>query len=187
MADPRAEALRRLDAGFLRMRRWNSRHEVDAEDVHLDVGLRTDDGQAVHPAKVAACEAVTELAVDGRVTVKDVAAMLSLDASTASRLLGECDALGLVRRRQDPDDRRRVLLEVTEQGRCMVEAAGRVRLRVMDAVLSDWDQATLEEFARRFDELTSRAHEAVGELRGGHVPEAVRQALDAELAGPSPG
>ena len=180
--DGRHEALRRLDAGFVRMRRWTSRNELDLEEVHVDLGLSTDDGRPVHPAKVAACEAVAELGVEGRVTVKDVAAFLSLDASTASRLLGECDALGLVRRAQDPDDRRRVLLEVTDEGRRLVEATGRVRLRVMDAVLADWDRATLEEFARRFDELTSRAHEAVADLRGGHVPEVVRDALAAERA-----
>jgi len=49
-------------------------------------------------------------------TVGEVGARLRLDSGTLTPLLKRLEAAGFVVRRRDPDDERRVLLEVTDEG-----------------------------------------------------------------------
>ena len=61
---------------------------------------------------------VTMLALWGRrqTTVGDLGARLDLDSATMTPVLKRLEAAGLVARKRDPDDERRVLVEPTRRG-----------------------------------------------------------------------
>lgn len=77
-------------------------------------------GRSVDLSKILACEAIADLSAEGEATITDVAHALQLERSTTSRLVGEAEEEGLVTRAAHPEDRRRVLVEVTPLGRDVI-------------------------------------------------------------------
>ena len=67
------------------------------------------------------CHALIELDRAGRLTVQELAALLCLDKSTASRALTSLVRRGLAECRHDPDDKRRKPLSLTREGRQQLE------------------------------------------------------------------
>lgn len=63
---------------------------------------------------------------DEPLTVGEVGARLRLDSGTLTPLLKRLEAAGFVVRRRDPGDERRVLLEVSDQGRELRERVAHV-------------------------------------------------------------
>ncbi len=179
--------LDRLDGAFLRLRRWMHNPPPTHQLSELARGLDDGHGDRVDPAKIAACEAVAHLRTEGPVTVKMVAAHLSLDASTASRLLGECARLGLVERSHDEQDRRRTLLRLSARGDQVAAVASGLRHRMLASLLADWSEQDLREFVDRFEQLAERIGDVVATLLRGEVPASLASALadlsveDAEL------
>ncbi|QWC86644.1 MarR family winged helix-turn-helix transcriptional regulator [Nocardioidaceae bacterium] len=172
-----ADAVVRLDAAFLRLRRWMSNPPSPQRLEALTSTLGDSDVVEADPAKIAACEAVASLREDGPVMVGQVAAHLSLERSTASRLLGDCERLGLVSREHDPTDRRRVLLELTDEGERVAEQTTGIRRRLMARLVADWDEADLDRFIDQFDELSDRIGHVIGEVVAGRVPAELVEAL----------
>jgi DNA-binding MarR family transcriptional regulator len=67
---------------------------------------------------------IGHLAADGDVSVKDVAAHLHVSGAFVTTITGKLVRKGLVDKRPDPADRRRVCLTVTERGqRCLADLA----------------------------------------------------------------
>lgn len=66
--------------------------------------------------------------------VGDLGSALRLDSGTLSPLLKRLDTAGLVLRRRDPQDERRVLVELTDDGRAMEERAARVPMSLGSAL-----------------------------------------------------
>jgi DNA-binding MarR family transcriptional regulator len=66
------------------------------------------------------------LAVTPAITQQSLAKMLGIVPSRLVALIDEMESWGLVERRSDRDDRRRYALHLTEKGRAMLEAIGRV-------------------------------------------------------------
>jgi DNA-binding MarR family transcriptional regulator len=62
---------------------------------------------------------------DGRITMGDLAEMLDITPRTVTGLVDNLERDGLVKRADDPDDRRSVYAEITEQGRERVKALWR--------------------------------------------------------------
>lgn len=54
---------------------------------------------------------------DGPLTIGHLAEMMFMQQPTLTKLLDRMERAGTVRRRADPDDRRRVLVELTDDGR----------------------------------------------------------------------
>jgi DNA-binding MarR family transcriptional regulator len=140
----------RLDRALLRMRHTVVRPEITSVPIPA---LR----RAVDLAKVMACLVIADLQGledPGRpVTVKDVAAALELEHSTASRLLTETEAEGLVVRSTDPTDRRRTVAALTSTGQAVVEQSSAIRAWAIDTMLSEWssqDLAAFTELVERF-------------------------------------
>jgi DNA-binding MarR family transcriptional regulator len=74
--------------------------------------------------------------------------MLSIDANNLVLLLNSLEAAGHVRRRRDPADRRRHLVELTPAGRRALERAERAQESIEEEVLAALDaqaRATLHE------------------------------------------
>jgi DNA-binding MarR family transcriptional regulator len=63
--------------------------------------------------------AIVELAHDGPMRLNDLAQRMGVSAPTASRAVDALEALGLVGRAPDPDDRRALRLDLTPAGRTL--------------------------------------------------------------------
>lgn len=70
-----------------------------------------------------------------RVTIGDVAEAMQMRHHSASLLVDRCVKRGLVDRKEDPEDRRRVMLSLTHEGQRVLDQitrANRDELRVLD-------------------------------------------------------
>ena len=153
-------ALERLDRALLLARRAVTLPELSSLPLpELD--------RALDPAKALACLAVADLVKadpDRTVTVKDVAAALALEHSTASRLLSDTAALGLVERGSDPQDRRRTSVTLTATGEHIVQEVSEIRHWALGEVLAQWPEQDVLRFAELIEGFTdalSRNLEAV--------------------------
>lgn len=85
------------------------------------------------------------------VTASDVARRLQVDLSTASRHIKSLEDLGFVRRAVDADDRRVAWLDLTAEGRRLLDRARDVALHDFDSALADWTQADRSRLAMLLD------------------------------------
>jgi DNA-binding MarR family transcriptional regulator len=100
-------------------------------------------GEPVDLGTLRAVRAVGRLA-DDVPSVGDVAELLMIDASTASRLLDRAVCAGYVARTPAPHDRRRSQLALTEAGVALLDKADAARRRVLSAVTEHWDPDDLD-------------------------------------------
>lgn len=130
-------------------------------------------GRSVDFAKVHACMAIAEGTLEGapsepdghRVsTVKDVAAFLQLEHSTASRLLGEAEAEGLVVRGTDPQDRRRTTVALTDSGRLVLQDSIAMRSWAMGQVFEDWSERDLKTLATMLERMAQTLSERMPDV-----------------------
>ncbi len=163
------QIVQRLDRVMLRMRRSVAKPPAASLPIPAM-------GHCVDFAKVMACLAVAEESDDhrGSTTVKDVAASLELEHSTASRLLSEAESDGLLDRHSDPDDRRRTVVSLTGGGRAVVAESTAMRTRVISDVFAQWDPADLEALVglleRMVATIAERMPKAVAELASDGPP-----------------
>lgn len=137
----------RLGAALMGLRRAMARPPVTELPVP---GL----GRRVDLAKVMACVALRELAQgQPTVAVKDLAAHLQLEHSTASRLMGEAEEEGLVVRTADAADRRRTTVALTETGQRVVDGATAAQSAFLAILLADWPEADVAQLARLLERL----------------------------------
>jgi DNA-binding MarR family transcriptional regulator len=94
------------------------------------------------------------------VTVGAVAERLSIDPSTASRLVGHAIDAGFIARRPSPRDARRANLQLTDAGRRLKTVADRFRRAYLAELLADWTEAERAEFARLLTRFTRAAVQA---------------------------
>jgi len=81
-----------------------------------------------------------------------VATLLAIDPSTASRLVDQRVAEGLLERSPDPDDRRRVVLRLTPAGTALLGELAASRRQMLTEVTAGWsaaDRRTLEQLLAR--------------------------------------
>ena len=111
-------------------------------------------GRQLDIAKIFACDAVAELSADhDTVSVKDVAQALDLEHSTVSRLLGEVESDGLVVRGQDPVDRRRTTVELTDLGTAVVTDSTNMTRFFTRLMLAEWTRQDVEDLQRLMTRL----------------------------------
>lgn len=93
------------------------------------------------------------LVVEGRVAAPgDLAVMLDIHPSNATRLMDRLVSKGFVDRSTDPDDRRQTVLDATDDGRAVVTRVLDSRRRQIEQVLDAMgpDAATVAESLARF-------------------------------------
>jgi DNA-binding MarR family transcriptional regulator len=93
-------------------------------------------------------------------SIRDVAADLEVEQSTASRAVNAVVDLDLVTRTPDETDARRTRLTLTDDGRTALARASENRRGVIAEVTQDWPAADLREFSRLLDKFVAR-YEAV--------------------------
>ena len=107
----------------------------------------------------------TVAAARGRIGVGELADALQVPLPRASRLLGDLEAHGLVERRRDPQDRRRVEVALAPEGRRLAaawKAAQSVRLHALLDVLGARDA---ENLVRIFERAAARLGDRSGRDR----------------------
>ncbi|MGC4805331.1 MarR family winged helix-turn-helix transcriptional regulator [Micromonospora sp. DT233] len=82
------------------------------------------------------------------IRLTDLAARLGVGKGTLSRQINALEALGLVRREPDPDDRRAAPLRLTDEGRRRFDAARSSRLAEFRRILERWAPQDVAHFAR---------------------------------------
>jgi MarR family transcriptional regulator, organic hydroperoxide resistance regulator len=78
---------------------------------------------------------------DGPISMGDLGARLHLESGTLTPLIKRLGQLGLVERRRDTEDERRVLIEVTQQGAELRQRAREVPPRIFGQFGLDIDSA----------------------------------------------
>lgn len=82
----------------------------------------------------AQCHTIIEIAKAGVITLNDLANILKINKSATSRTVDELLNKGMVTRRQDPDDRRYVKIQLTTEGKKMyahIEATSHERFALV--------------------------------------------------------
>ena len=122
-------------------------------------------GHPLEFAKIAACDAIDELAeTSSTVSVKDVAAVLDLEHSTVSRLLSEIEDDGLLVRGEHPQDRRRTTVELTDLGRSVVADATAMTRFFTRALLSEWPVEDVQTLSSLIAKLADTVHSRLAAL-----------------------
>jgi DNA-binding MarR family transcriptional regulator len=138
----------------------------DLETAHLASELRTVLGQLMRRLRVenrlpiGQASVIARLDRDGPSYVSDLAAADRVRPQSMAQTVGELEAQNFVRRRPDPRDGRRMVVELTEEGLAVLQADRRVRegwlAQAIDNGLSVADQKLLHEaidVLRRLAEL----------------------------------
>lgn len=98
-------------------------------------------------------------------SIRDVAADLEVEQSTASRAVNAVVDHDLVTRRAHADDARRVRLSLTGDGQEALDRATGNRLDVMAEVTGDWSADDLHDFAALLERFVER-YERIGDSDG---------------------
>ena len=105
--------------------------------------------RAEHRFPISQGSVLGRLDSQGAQSVSDLAAAERVRPQSMAQTVAELESEGLVSRRPDPDDRRRALVELTQQGRTTLEADRRQREGwLAEAIASDLtpeEQRTLHE------------------------------------------
>jgi DNA-binding MarR family transcriptional regulator len=96
-------------------------------------------------------------------SVGDIATILAIDPSTASRLVEQRVADGLVRRERSTSDGRRTTLELTDAGAALLVDLAASRRAMLAEVTAGWGTDDIH----RLDELLRRLIAGFGALEGG--------------------
>jgi DNA-binding MarR family transcriptional regulator len=84
--------------------------------------------------------ALVLLAAQGPLRMADLAELLGVNSSTATRLCDRLQRRGLIRRRQAPEDRRAVRVSLTEHGQRLVQQVNQARRSEIRRVLQAMPQ-----------------------------------------------
>ncbi|AKH99482.1 transcriptional regulator [Hoeflea sp. IMCC20628] len=87
---------------------------------------------------------------EGEVTVGAVAEVMRVDHSRASRLVSDLVDRGLLVRSASQADARRTVVELTDQGHSLANAAHEVKRKLIATIVADWPAQDVEQFSTLF-------------------------------------
>jgi DNA-binding MarR family transcriptional regulator len=106
----------------------------------------------------------------GDLTMSRAAELLDVSFSSATGIVDRMEERGLVERVRVPDDRRVVLVRISDGGARALDEIEAVRLDGLQAILSHLDRAQLARLATSFDDMRAAIAAESGEDHlGGHV------------------
>lgn len=94
----------------------------------------------------------------GQMSMSDLAASLDLPRPLATRMADELEARGLLERRSDPSDRRRVLVALTEDGRRVFDDVHREAARMLEPLLARMAEPDVDGLIRGLEALLQALH-----------------------------
>jgi DNA-binding MarR family transcriptional regulator len=145
-------ALEALDLALVRLRRFWQRPQWRAR-------VLAELGGDVTASRYNVLRAVAGVE-HGEPCVGDVAAALDVDASTASRLVADAVAAGLIGRSTSEHDRRRSRLAVTQTGEDLLARGTSVRRNLLAEMTADWDREDVATLATLLTRLGDAAQES---------------------------
>jgi DNA-binding MarR family transcriptional regulator len=98
---------------------------------------------------------MAKLADEGPQRLGALATSFGLDPSTITRQVQALEELGLAERRTDPTDRRASILDLSTNGREVLERTRAHRRARLQQALSDWSEADLVDFGRLLKEFNA--------------------------------
>ncbi len=144
--DLTARELERLDLSLTRLRRLWESPAVKRRFVQL-LGA---------PAELSTIRALRAVERAGEEpSVGDVADLLCVDTSTASRFVDHAVLAGFITRGTAPQDRRRTVLTLTSLGQQVLEQVKQARRVLLEELTADWNPEELSTFALLLDRLAS--------------------------------
>jgi DNA-binding MarR family transcriptional regulator len=152
MVSRSSTSLEELDAALGRLRRLYDQPVVRA---WFQQRLDLDDVDAVTYRTLRAVDQVA----GSDPSINGVAAVLRVDASTASRFVERAVADGLVTKAVDPADRRRTALTLAPAGRTRLTRLRRLRVEFLGELTEGWTDSEIADLTRlldRFDGATDR-------------------------------
>jgi DNA-binding MarR family transcriptional regulator len=96
-----------------------------------------------------------QLADEGPQRLGALATAFGLDPSTITRQVQALEEIGLASRETDPADRRASILDLTPNGRDVLERTREHRREVLRTALADWSEADLTDFGRLLKEFNA--------------------------------
>ena len=117
--------------------------------------FRDRDRICCHDVSVTQCYALDALVRHELMTLNDLAAALSLDKSTASRVVATLERKGYVARATHPRDRRAVLLTATAAGRRLVDRIVGDLVDEKKRLLAEFPEDVRESAAELIQRLTA--------------------------------
>lgn len=131
-----------MDTEKIRLFRKSLRHL----ELEISGELKKDD--ICFGLTLSQCNLLLEIGSNEEISIVQLASTLGLDTSTLSRSVDGMVNIGLVDRRQNPDDRRYVVLSLTKQGRGL-----------FDTIENHYN----DYFSRLFEGIPQEKHEQVVE------------------------
>jgi DNA-binding MarR family transcriptional regulator len=89
----------------------------------------------------------------GQCRVTDMAKIMEVKPSAITLMIDRLESQGWVTRSQDPSDRRGVIVELTEQGKYILEEAKQLRDQLTRKYLSHLNQEELESLVKLYEKL----------------------------------
>jgi DNA-binding MarR family transcriptional regulator len=117
----------------------------------MRIGRRMKAKYPGEPHDQSAIAALHMLRCSGPVRLSELAAIIELDASTASRLVRTLENEGLVDRLPDPDDRRASRIVLADAGVARLNEYSKRRHALLTRAMQDWDKSDIETFAALMD------------------------------------
>lgn len=136
------------------------------EDLQRVLQFRDRDRICCHDVSVSQCYALEAVVRRGPVTLNELAALLYLDKSTASRVVGGLVGKGYVTREPHPEDGRAVQLVATHRGRDLCDRIEDELVAEVRRTVEDFDPEVRRAMVRLLARLT-RAALARVETSGG--------------------
>jgi DNA-binding MarR family transcriptional regulator len=96
-----------------------------------------------------------KLADEGPQRLGALATSFGLDPSTITRQVQALEELGLAVRKTDPSDRRASILDLSDNGRDVLDQTRSHRRERLQTALSDWSESDLTDFARLLHEFNA--------------------------------
>jgi DNA-binding MarR family transcriptional regulator len=106
----------------------------------------------------------------GPLSLSELAAIEGLNPTMVSRIVGRLDELGLISRRQNPQDLRSALVEVTENGRQVHERVRAERGKVLSACLEQLSRPDQRAIVGALPALEALAEQLIGSAAGTSGP-----------------
>jgi len=103
---------------------------------------------------------IAHLQGDRGVGVKEIADHLSYTGAFVTIETGKLEDLSLVEKRQNPDDRRRVLLTVTRRARDLLDRLAPAQRQINDTLFASLDRSGFEHVSKFADDLIADARKA---------------------------
>jgi DNA-binding MarR family transcriptional regulator len=128
-------------------------------------------GEALDPfgIKPRHVAALIELRDSGELTQQSLCGALHLDPTNLVAILNELEERGYARRRRDPSDRRRHIVEISKKGLAVIDKVTAAMDSVEDELLADFDAPEREQVARLLTAIWNRSggYEAYSQAAAG--------------------